>query len=106
MKAMIGMREFIVALASLLVVSLGELLDTDQFTDLIRAKMTVHVDPLIVISPNASNNAEFARQCSLVLKKDSCVGPVLSEDSSVSWDTQICFQWTCSIRESFLPLCY
>uniref|UniRef100_A0A914W4F5 ZP domain-containing protein n=1 Tax=Plectus sambesii TaxID=2011161 RepID=A0A914W4F5_9BILA len=92
---MIAICDLLVGLASLLVVGLGDLLDTDQYTELIRARMRVHVDPLIVIAPNASNNAEFARNCSLVLKKDSCAGPVLSDESSVSWDTQICFQWTC-----------
>ena len=91
--------DLVVGLASLFVLGLGELLDTDQYTDLIRAKMTVQVDPLIVIAPNASKNADFARNCSLVLKKDSCTGPVLSDESGVSWDTQICFQWSCSLRK-------
>lgn len=92
--------DLVVGIATLIVLGLGELLDTDQYTDLIRAKMTVQVDPLVVIGPDASTNSDFTRNCSLVLKKDSCTGPILDDDSGgVSWDTQICFQWSCSLRE-------
>jgi hypothetical protein len=96
---MIAICDLLLAIASLLVVTLGDLLDTDQYTELIRAKISVRIDPLVVVAPNASNSAEFAHNCSLVLKRDSCDGPTLSDQSGVSWDTQICFQWTCSLRE-------
>ncbi|KAK0418469.1 hypothetical protein QR680_013574 [Steinernema hermaphroditum] len=68
----------------------------DEFSELVKAEVPVHLEPLTVFADRDFWNVTSTPNCTLSLHRTTCSSPPLGYYDTISWSTRICFKWRCN----------
>ncbi|CAI4232399.1 unnamed protein product [Auanema sp. JU1783] len=74
----------------------------DEYLELLKSTVGVRILPLRI----DINSTELVGHpvCRLTVHKNTCTGPSISFNDTISWSTKVCFQWRCNALDHAMKI--